>query len=347
MDALWHAPAAAIGAAFRIPRGKTGIVVTMQQFSSDALPERKRMSALHDFADQFVARRDFKAIDADIRADVEAMPIDHRALVAKARYSPIIGKRSRSHLADGRNDYLVTVHSADYELSVDGAQPVAVRAGDMTLITEASASEFRLPAVDVDVIAFQRSALASLVPGLESVAWHHLPAGSAGAELLRGYARLIRSHSGDTQRLELPVATHLLELAAFAFRDSVKRETGWRAEGLKSARLALVKQAIDERLREHDLDIASIARGQRISSRYVQQLFKEAGTTFSEFLRERRLELARRLIEDGNPNDVRISSVAYEAGFGDLSHFNREFRRRFGATPSQLRARALTDRRFN
>jgi AraC-like DNA-binding protein len=32
-----------------------------------------------------------------------------------------------------------------------------------------------------------------------------------------------------------------------------------------------------------------------------------------------------------------ISAVTYEAGFGDLSYFNRTFRRRCGATPSNVR----------
>jgi AraC-like DNA-binding protein len=33
-----------------------------------------------------------------------------------------------------------------------------------------------------------------------------------------------------------------------------------------------------------------------------------------------------------------VSAIAFAAGFGDLSHFNRDFRRRYGATPSEVRA---------
>lgn len=32
-----------------------------------------------------------------------------------------------------------------------------------------------------------------------------------------------------------------------------------------------------------------------------------------------------------------IASVAFDAGFGDLSYFNRAFKRRYGATPSEIR----------
>jgi AraC-like DNA-binding protein len=34
----------------------------------------------------------------------------------------------------------------------------------------------------------------------------------------------------------------------------------------------------------------------------------------------------------------KISSIAYDCGFGDVSYFNRMFRRSYGAVPSELRA---------
>jgi AraC-like DNA-binding protein len=35
-----------------------------------------------------------------------------------------------------------------------------------------------------------------------------------------------------------------------------------------------------------------------------------------------------------------ISDIAFACGFGDLSYFNRVFRRQYGATPSRVRAAA-------
>ena len=40
----------------------------------------------------------------------------------------------------------------------------------------------------------------------------------------------------------------------------------------------------------------------------------------------------------GRHDELTISEIAYGAGFNDLSTFNREFRRHFGATPSDLRS---------
>ena len=35
-----------------------------------------------------------------------------------------------------------------------------------------------------------------------------------------------------------------------------------------------------------------------------------------------------------------VTDIAFDVGFGDLSYFNRTFRRRYGMTPSDLRAAA-------
>jgi AraC-like DNA-binding protein len=32
-----------------------------------------------------------------------------------------------------------------------------------------------------------------------------------------------------------------------------------------------------------------------------------------------------------------VGAIAYDAGFGDLSYFNRSFKRRYGATPRDVR----------
>jgi len=58
---------------------------------------------------------------------------------------------------------------------------------------------------------------------------------------------------------------------------------------------------------------------------------------------ERRLLQARRLLADPNRRDRSIALIAFESGFGHLTYFNRAFRRRFGDTPTGLRAQARRD----
>jgi AraC-like DNA-binding protein len=69
----------------------------------------------------------------------------------------------------------------------------------------------------------------------------------------------------------------------------------------------------------------------------IQRLFQQTGSTFSEFVLEQRLLLAHRRLSASGTGREKISTIALDAGFGDLSYFNRGFRKRFGMTPSEWR----------
>lgn len=102
-----------------------------------------------------------------------------------------------------------------------------------------------------------------------------------------------------------------------------------------SASLSRIKAFIESRLPDPRFDLASAAAKFGVTSRHVQKLFQREGTTFSRYVLERRLETTRSLMLQ--QIDRPISTIAYDTGFGDLSYFNRVFRRHFGMTPSAMR----------
>ena len=127
-------------------------------------------------------------------------------------------------------------------------------------------------------------------------------------------------------------------------------DLGLHEQGLRAARLRSIKDHIRDRIGHHDLTLADVARSLQISESYVRQLLAENGTTFTDFVLAGRLTRAHRMLIDPRYADRSISAVAYEAGFGDLSYFNRTFRRRYGATPSDIRqgdAASNEDRRIH
>ena len=67
-------------------------------------------------------------------------------------------------------------------------------------------------------------------------------------------------------------------------------------------------------------------------------LFEETGTTFSEYVLERRLDATRRMLASPRYATWSVTAITLEAGFGDVSYFNRCFKRRYLMTPSELRA---------
>ena len=314
----------------------------MHRFSTDQLPRRERLGILHDFVGRIVARRQFRPLDEEIRIDLGAFALADDVTVCKARYSPISGKRTREMITDGREDYLLTVHDADCELAVEGREPITVKAGDLMLVSEASVAEFRLPQVNVNVVSLGFAQLKARMPRIEGRPFYHAPLGATGAALAGGYADLLFRNPVEAQTAGDRASSHLYDLAALTFGAAMGGDAGFDRTGIGAARLELIKKDVRARLRDPGLGINSVAKSQGVSPRYVQRLFEREGTTFSDYVRGCRLELAHAMLCDIGRLAQSISSIAYDCGFSDLSYFNRSFRERFDMTPSDIRAATMT-----
>lgn len=70
---------------------------------------------------------------------------------------------------------------------------------------------------------------------------------------------------------------------------------------------------------------------------YCSRLFsQETGMTFSKYLIQYRLKKAKTLLEN---KDMKISFIAFEVGYNDVSHFIQSFKKSYGLTPEEYRAR--------
>jgi transcriptional regulator GlxA family with amidase domain len=188
-------------------------------------------------------------------------------------------------------------------------------------------------------LSVPRAALLPLVPDLGTALVRPVPAGSPALRFLMRYLDIVH----DTQALAQEgaqgmVATHvhdLLALALGATRDAAELAKG---RGLNAARLRMIKQDVLKNLGRFDLSVEAVAASHRITPRQLQRLFAQDGVTFTAFVLEARLDVARGLLRDAATAGVPIGRVAFDSGFSDLSYFNRCFRRRFGCTPSEMRA---------
>jgi AraC-like DNA-binding protein len=82
---------------------------------------------------------------------------------------------------------------------------------------------------------------------------------------------------------------------------------------------------------------AAVASQMDLSARYIQELLQETGSSFTERVMELRLQKARTMLADPRFDRVKIGEIAFTCGFNEASYFNRCFRRRFGASPTQFR----------
>ncbi|MEU8379027.1 helix-turn-helix domain-containing protein [Streptosporangium sp. NPDC048865] len=94
---------------------------------------------------------------------------------------------------------------------------------------------------------------------------------------------------------------------------------------------------IDQHLDDPDLSAANIAAAHHISIRHMQRLFAREGHTVRGWIQRRRLERCRRALADPLMDNLPISLIAARWGFTSEAHFNRLFRRTYGAPPASYR----------
>src|SRR5262249_46279785 len=83
--------------------------------------------------------------------------------------------------------------------------------------------------------------------------------------------------------------------------------------------------------------VAALSARHRLSPRYIRHLFEGENTSLSRFVVCQRLTRVHRMLADPRYVDRTITDIALAVGFGDISTFNREFRRCFSMTPSDVR----------
>ncbi|WP_269930670.1 helix-turn-helix transcriptional regulator [Aminobacter sp. HY435] len=315
----------------------------MQRLSTSDVPARDRLPYLHDFVARHVAGLRFRPADSDTFAfDVAAYFLDSGTTIGTACYSAVHGERPKDLMAvDGRQDYLMTIHTSDYEVAIEGKNPLVIKAGDITLVNEGTPMAFALPSTLLKVVALDEARLAALAPRVRSKGFHHIAVGSAGTSLLTGYADLLRAAAPVGELESRLASTHIYDLAALVVQGGGAEAAEKARPSLGAARLELVKADILKHLTDPEFGISGVAQRQGVTPRYVQRLFEQEGQTFSEFLRDARLDLAIKRLQILGNNASTISTIAFDTGFGDLSHFNRVFRQRFGATPKEIKAAAL------
>ncbi|HKU99433.1 MAG TPA: AraC family transcriptional regulator [Vineibacter sp.] len=316
-----------------------------QHFSTGALPPRDRFAA---FCEEIIRRQ--VALDAVKRKDLpfdavieacDAGPVDiTRVATTTATYV-----RTPALMRDGSDDLFAVVCLEGSMRSTQGEGHHRIGPGDGVICDSAEIGGLHMETTTrYWAIRTARANLASLRPGRRRWGGTRLDGNSLARRLLAGYLGTFYG-SAPTSSDRTIIGGHMIDLIALALRvgDSMRagdaaRTVGER-RGLRAARLDALLRAIETCSGNPGLSAASLASRLGVTPRYIHVLLEETGQTFSRHVLNRRLERALGLLRDRRRSHLRITDIAGEAGFADLSYFNRSFRRRFGDTPSGARAR--------
>jgi AraC-like DNA-binding protein len=285
-----------------------------------------------------------------LRVDLEPEPgvafeARNRALtlpglqLMEAQASPVRVSRGGRYLADGNDDVVVAINRAGSALFESGGRSQFLREGEAIILRGSEATSFhRLSAGKSFTLLVPRVAIESAVVGIDDALMRPIPADHGALKLLDHYASWLLNAGGpvDPQLLNLSVR-HVQDLLALAIGPAADFADTVRARGLRAARLKLAKSFIVGNSHRRDISITAVAAKLNVTPRYVQRLFEADGTTFSEFLTRLRLARAHRVLCEPASSQEAIATIAYDVGFGDLSYFNRRFRRQYGQTPREVR----------
>ncbi len=132
----------------------------------------------------------------------------------------------------------------------------------------------------------------------------------------------------------------LISLLASIYAKNVVEDTDAEDRQQLDAWVA-IHAYITSNLADPDLSIEKMSESLRISRSWIHQLFKRHHLTYGDFLRERRLQLAREALLSEQNRAQPIKQIATQCGFQSASHFSRVFMQRFGESPTDLRERTF------
>ena len=318
--------------------------VSTVRFSTDALPERDRFPIWREVLGRTVMRLDIERIpDHPFHSEglVRALP---GLVVQWGHNSGVRTRRTRDLLADGNDDIVFSFQTAGECIASQFGRELSNKSGAL-MLSSADAGSAAFPVnSQFATLILPRKALKPMAPGLEDAFVRQIPGDSEPLRLLMSYLNLLRAdHALTTPELRRAVVSHVYDLVALALgatRDTAAMATG---RGVRAARLNAIKDYIAENLGRSDLSVGSLAARQGVTPRYVQVLFENEGTTFSAYVLGQRLAQAQHMLADPRYAGWSITAIAFEAGFGDLSYFDRAFRSRYGATPSDFREAARSN----
>lgn len=304
---------------------------------TDEIPTRDRVEAMREIYGRTILKADLDPLDVDafhVDMTVRSMP---GLGIATGTCSQFRVHHS-SQLIDGDELVLLVALSGGSVMRHRGREEM-IGHGQTLLMTGAEVGlNVMHSGLKFVNVAFASKTLSPLIGELSALLMRPIPTDTGAMRLLVDYVSAIQDGGEQlTPELQQLAATHIADLAALAIgatRDAAEVANG---RGVRAARLRAIKADVVANGGHRNLSAEDVAVRHRLSSRYVRKLFEGEGTSLTEFMLGQRLARAHKMLSNPLYLARAITDIAFEAGFNDLSYFNRAFRRRYGATPSEVR----------
>jgi AraC-like DNA-binding protein len=250
--------------------------------------------------------------------------------------------RTKRHIAkDPAELFAITFNRSPRPVRcTQNGRETVVGPGGVTLLATGDVSEFNTQSQFSWVsIAMSRERLMECVADPGNLLLGPLDPGRPALRHLSRYLDMVLAPDNgcDDPAVAALVETTLLDLVALALGARDDAADVARQRGLRAARLQEIVTTIKARFADPAFSSEDVARAVGLSPRYVNELLQETDASLAERVLELRLQKARTMLRRPQYDRLKVGDIALACGFGNISYFNRCFRRRFGATPTQYR----------
>jgi AraC-like DNA-binding protein len=311
-------------------------------FATDALAERDRFPAFCEEIVRRYTRLDLRTAEpARFRAAVDMQRIGAIG-IGLVSTTTLDSSRTASLVRDGDDSILVTLvksgqayqEQRGYEQKLGPGDAIICDCGypgELNFVTDSQFWHLKVP----------RQRITGLLPRAAGYAGVKLDKDPTARRLLFNYLEATRDLGSDVGgRPGLIYEQHIIDLIALALGAGDEPRGAVEECGIRALRRDAILREMNVLAGDPNLSAKAIAARLDITPRYLRMLLEETGRSFSEHLLAKRLERAAALLREERWRHRRIADIAFACGFGDLSYFNRSFRRRYGATPSDVRESA-------
>ncbi len=309
------------------------------RFSSCGVPEGAVMEYMYDYCCLAAARMHGDMCGSLPPAiDLEVLPLENVALGRGTIRGLSLARTTALMSTDSIDSVLLSLSSSTFHYrSRQDPDPTPVHPGELLVSSYGSPKQlFWNQTNHVRSLQLDRKRLSRLLPGFDPETTHRITVDHRTSLLFRYVDILFDDDLRDSSLLGA-AADHLFDLTALALGTTGDYAEHARERGVRAARLASIKEELRQRFGEPDLSVGELAHRHGISVRYLQTLFEQEGTTYSGFLAQQRLEFAAKRLRDVRYRHLRVADIAFDAGYSDLTAFNRAFRKFHGETPTQMR----------
>ena len=303
-------------------------------FTTESYPDHHRLDAWRDLLARLSVETRHAVGVRDIFATAHAVESPLGIIFAQ-----IVSGPQKLSYSDDPGMIWLALHSDGQAVLSEAGRTIRIAVGDLVYGTAGAPAELQFATNFRQLLVrIPRAAIgARLVGPLAPRVGRLLGGGGLGgvfARLLASVADMIDTIDADTIR---PIEVALAEFLTASLAGDRGDGALVGATASRAATLHRICQKIEARLGDPDLALSGVAEDQGVSMRYLQKLFESAGSSFGQYVRQRRLEQCRLDLINPLYAGLSITDICFRWGFNDAAHFSRAFSEHFGEPPRNYR----------